>query len=59
MFSPITNYKPFAQIDNNQNQTLTTLFTRNLNDMKYRASGSGRDSYVFDSNGGFTISNVV
>lgn len=59
MFSPNSNYKPVKLIDKKPNQTLTTLFTRNLNDIKYRANGSGRDSYVFDNNGGYSISNLI
>lgn len=27
--------------------------------MKYRTNGGGRDSYIYDSNGGNTVTNVV
>ena len=36
----------------------SSMFTRNLYDMKYRAAGTGRDSYIYDTNGGFTCSNI-
>lgn len=36
----------------------SSMFTRNLYDMKYRPGGTGRDSYIYDTNGGFTCTNI-
>ena len=32
----------------------SSQFTRNLYDLKYRGNGSGRDSYIYENNGGFS-----
>lgn len=58
MFSP-RNSKPMSTFDRRTNQTLNTSFTHNLHDMRYKTNHGGRDSYIQDSNGGFTISNVI
>ena len=38
-----------------QSGTLSSSqFTRNLYDLKYRGNGTGRDSYIYENNGGFS-----
>lgn len=60
MFAP-TNYLPFAQTFQRdtigRSRRVSTDFNHNLADVQFRASGSGRDSYIYADNGGF--SNIV
>ena len=35
---------------NNSNSNLS--ITRNIRDLKYRTNGGGRDTYIYDNNGG-------
>jgi len=59
MFSP-TNYHPNSSISSkNPTKTLATSFNRNFHDMRWHSNFSGRDSYIQDNNGGFTVSNDV
>jgi hypothetical protein len=38
----------FKKHDSNTNLSIT----RNIRDLKYKTNGGGRDSYIYDNNGG-------
>lgn len=56
MFSP-NNHKPFVTIEK-PNHLTASQFTHNLHDQKYHVNHGGRDTYIFDNNGGFYNSNM-
>ena len=58
MFGP-TKHSPMKTFTDDRNATTHINFTRNLHELKYRASGTGRDSYIYSNNGGFGVQNTV
>ncbi len=54
-----TNYLPMKTFANTKNQNTRSTFTYNLHDLRYKNNGQGRDSYIYGSNGGFSIEHKV
>ena len=54
MFSPTKHVPQSSTFTDNKNATTSINFTKNLHDMQFRAQGTGRDSYIYADNGGFT-----
>ena len=57
MFAPKSNRDQMLS-QRRVSDITASMFTRNLYDLKYRAQGTGRDSYIYDNNGGFTCPNL-
>ena len=58
MFGP-SKHSPRKTFANDKDQTTSVNFTRNLHELRFRATGNGRDSYIYSNNGGFSIANKV
>jgi hypothetical protein len=43
----------FSDFNNKKHATTSINFTKNLHELHFRASGSGRDGYIYQNNGGF------
>lgn len=50
-----TKYQPMKTFANPHDQNTRTSFTNNLHDLRYKGNGRGRDTYIFNNNGGFSI----
>jgi len=50
-----TNHFPIKTFANPKSQLTKSNFNHNLHDLRYKRDGRGRDSYIFNSNGGFSI----
>jgi hypothetical protein len=47
-----TFYNPHSEMSKSQ-------FNRNIVDVRYKENGGGRDSYIYNNNGGMSISNTI
>jgi hypothetical protein len=58
MFGP-QNALPYKTFYKKSDELTKSGFTTNLHDLRYQLNGSGRDTYIFNNNGGFAnVSNV-
>jgi hypothetical protein len=56
MFGP-QNSLPYKTFYKKSDELTKSSFTHNLHDLRYQLNGSGRDTYIYNNNGG--LSNVT
>lgn len=62
MFGPTKHYpvsNAFSDFNHKKQATTSINFTKNLHELHFRASGSGRDGYIYQNNGGFGVQHTV
>jgi len=55
MLASNANCVPVRTFADPKSQLSKSAFTYNLSDLRYKRDGLGRDSYIYNSNGGFSI----
>ena len=49
----VNKQQPLSNFNSGKKETTVTNYNKNWHDMRYKTNGGGRDTYIYNDNGGF------